>query len=82
KRGNAISNIEEAIFAVQLIARLRVEFPDLVAFKHMAVITPYRAQVRLVEEHLRVRFGEEGSSLAEVSTIDGFQGREKEVIIF
>ena len=40
----------------------------------MAVITPYAAQVRLIRETL-------DAPGVEVDSVDGFQGREKEVII-
>jgi len=41
----------------------------------LAVITPYSAQVRLLRELLK-------QSEIEVDSVDGFQGREKEAIIF
>ncbi|QDU26088.1 ATP-dependent RecD-like DNA helicase [Anatilimnocola aggregata] len=45
-----------------------------VAPSEIAVISPYGAQVRLLRELL----GEDGP---EVDTVDGFQGREKEVVV-
>lgn len=45
-----------------------------VAATEIAVIAPYAAQVRLLRNRLRV----EG---IEIDTVDGFQGREKEVVI-
>ena len=41
----------------------------------IGVITPLKAQRRVVKEKL-------GRSKVEVSTVDSFQGREKEVIVF
>ena len=41
----------------------------------IGVITPWRAQRRVVKEKL-------GRSRVEVSTVDSFQGREKDVIVF
>lgn len=48
----------------------------------IAVITPYKAQVRALQRRLR-----EDSTLGqaegiEVNTIDGFQGRERDIILF
>ncbi len=43
--------------------------------EHIAVITPYSAQVR----HLRELLGEHDN--LEVDTVDGFQGREKEAVL-
>lgn len=45
--------------------------------KHMAVITPYDAQVGLLRSMLA---GKEYDHL-EIGSVDGFQGREKEVVI-
>ena len=42
--------------------------------KHIAVISPYSAQVKYLRENLK-------SPEIEVDSIDGFQGREKEVVI-
>ena len=46
----------------------------------VAVVTPYAAQVRLIKRMTRqlVR----GPPFVEVSSVDGFQGREKEAVIF
>lgn len=44
----------------------------------IAVISPYAAQVRLLREKLERDFGESG---CDVDTVDGFQGREQEVVI-
>ncbi len=40
----------------------------------LAVIAPYDDQVELLEEEI-------GSSVVEINTVDGFQGREKDVVI-
>jgi len=42
--------------------------------EHIGVITPYQAQVRLLNRLL-------GDTGVEINSVDGFQGREKEVII-
>jgi len=45
--------------------------------KDLAIIAPYDAQVRLLRELM----AEEVAAGAEVATVDGFQGREKEAVI-
>lgn len=51
-------------------------------FDDIGVISPYRAQVALLKRELRCRFeSRKNYKQIEVSTVDGFQGREKEVII-
>jgi len=47
----------------------------------IAVVTPYTAQVRLIRRHLRSMLPL-GPPFVEVSSTDGFQGREKEAVIF
>jgi len=42
--------------------------------QHIGIITPYAAQVRLLREMLP-------DPALEIDTVDGFQGREKEVIV-
>jgi hypothetical protein len=50
----------------------------------VGVVTPYASQVRLLRRILNVprRAPADGSGVLEVSSVDGFQGREKEVIVF
>ena len=47
------------------------------------MITPYNAQLNLIKKNLRFQYPEtlNPKEKLEVSTVDGFQGREKEVII-
>lgn len=45
----------------------------------MGVLTPYAAQARALSRALR---GDPATAAAETATVDGFQGREKEVILF
>ena len=47
----------------------------------IAVVTPYSAQVRLIRRQLRSVLPQ-GPPFVEVSSTDGFQGREKEAVIF
>lgn len=47
----------------------------------IAVVTPYAAQVRLIRRQLRSMLPR-GPPFVEVSSTDGFQGREKEAVIF
>jgi regulator of nonsense transcripts 1 len=47
----------------------------------IAVVTPYVAQVKLIRRQLREMLPQ-GPPFVEVSSTDGFQGREKEAVIF
>jgi len=59
------------------LARRRVEqlLAAGIAARDIAVIAPYAAQVRHLRELIRV-------DELEIDTVDGFQGREKEAVIF
>lgn len=48
----------------------------------VAVVTPYAAQARLIRRMLRGVLQDKGPPFIEVSSVDGFQGREKEAVVF
>jgi DNA replication ATP-dependent helicase Dna2 len=48
--------------------------------KSIGLISPFRAQVRLLREQIRDRFGDEAAKI-EVDTVERFQGGEKEVML-
>jgi ATP-dependent RNA/DNA helicase IGHMBP2 len=73
--GESRRNPEEAGLVVRKVAALIAAglLPD-----QIAVISPYAAQVRLLREKLAATNDADG---VEVDTVDGFQGREQEVVI-
>jgi regulator of nonsense transcripts 1 len=48
----------------------------------IAVVTPYAAQARLIRRLTRRLTQNTGPPYIEVSSVDGFQGREKEAVVF
>ena len=80
-------NEDEALFVENLITTLMQRYPEDSVnriVKRTAVITPYAEQVRLISEKIRRLFGITDLSKPcpiEVNTVDGFQGREKDIII-
>ena len=80
-------NEEEAVFVESLISTLLKRYPtDAIEriVKRTAVVSPYSEQVRLISDRLRRMFGVTDLTKPcpiEVNTIDGFQGREKDIII-
>ena len=51
-------------------------------FNQIAVITPYSGQVALLSERINDEMDESsGKNHIEIGTVDGFQRREKEMII-
>ncbi len=69
--GSSKLNPKEADLIVELVGHI---LDAGVAPEDIAVIAPYAAQVRLVRDRLNHR-------RVEVDTVDGFQGREKEVVL-
>ena len=80
-------NEEEAAFVELLITTLMKRYPLDASnriVKRLAVVSPYSEQVRLISDRLRKLFGVTDLTSPcpiEVNTIDGFQGREKDIII-
>lgn len=74
--GDSRFNREEAEFAIQQVQKL---LEAGVAAEEIALISPYSAQVRLLRELLNTPAADELA--VEVNSVDGFQGREKEVVI-
>lgn len=79
----SLRNMSEVELIVLLVRGVITRFPRVVWNKTIGVIAPYKQQVfelgtELVrlEKELDVRLG------IEVNTVDGFQGREKDIIIY
>ncbi|GAB6099924.1 IGHMBP2 family helicase [Halanaerocella petrolearia] len=68
----SIQNSIEADLAAELVTQA---VNTGIAAKEVAVITPYKDQVDLIDQLIK-------SEQVEVNTVDGFQGREKELIIY
>ena len=67
---------------VELVRALVDGYPDLASGEKIGVISPYKAQVRNIRKRLTEALGAEKSKTVDVNSIDGFQGREKEVCVF
>ena len=75
----SLSNHAEADFVVKLFEHYK-QFHG--SGMDIGVISPYKKQVRLVRNMLQSQFGTGLKRDVEVNTVDGFQGREKEMIVF
>ncbi len=82
--GTSTYNPEEAAFVIkhlkQLINKLNSIY-SLQNFPSVAVISPYKEQIRLLKEQLTnyPELGDYGNSIS-VNTIDSFQGQERDVV--
>lgn len=72
QRNGSYRNKHEALFCVMLVR----EFRNRVKGQSIGVITPYKQQQAVLRSHLKEYQD------VEVNTVDGFQGREKDVIVF
>ncbi|KAF8885662.1 P-loop containing nucleoside triphosphate hydrolase protein, partial [Infundibulicybe gibba] len=79
-RERSRANVHEATLVADVVADLLARNPELRG-RGIGVIAPYAAQIALVQEILRSREIDGGIGV-EVCTVDGFEGREKDVIIF
>lgn len=77
--GVSKANEEEAVEVCHAVVQLLNGGQCTVS--DIAVVTPYSAQVRLIRRQLRSVLPQ-GPPFVEVSSTDGFQGREKEAVIF
>ena len=80
--GHSWANDEEAEFCVCLIQSLLKRFPKLGSDRSIGVISPYKAQVNTIRAKLGEKLGVAKARAIDVNTIDGFQGREKDVCVF
>ncbi|CAN4110627.1 unnamed protein product [Withania somnifera] len=75
-------NLEEIEFVLAMYHKLVSRYPELKSSSRLAIISPYRHQVKLLRQKFRETFGVESDKVVDINTVDGFQGREKDVAIF
>lgn len=79
--GPSVKNVEEAKYVLSLFETLIQRYPEHKS--NIGIIAPYRAQRKLLIHLFHERFGRYSAELdTEIATVDGFQGREKDIIIF
>ncbi|UIZ26508.1 hypothetical protein KXD40_002467 [Peronospora effusa] len=79
----SLRNMNEVEVVVQLVRRLAQQFPQHEWKKRIGVIAPYKQQICEVRNAMGKLEIELNCHLGiEVNTVDGFQGREKEIIIY
>ncbi|OQR90055.1 hypothetical protein THRCLA_22591 [Thraustotheca clavata] len=71
-------NLHEVDFIVNLVTKLVQSFPNYNFRGRIGIISPYKSQIHeLSTAFTRLNYRQH----VEVNTVDGFQGREKEIII-
>ncbi|MEW5304818.1 MAG: hypothetical protein WDW36_007402 [Sanguina aurantia] len=82
KGGGSAENKSEVSMVLSIYRELTAAHPHLRRSPCVAVISPYKAQVKLLKEKFKAALGEEIAKNVDINTIDGFQGREKDVVMF
>ncbi|ORX71599.1 hypothetical protein DL89DRAFT_129430 [Linderina pennispora] len=65
-----------------LVQHLCISFPSLPMKQTIGVITPYKQQKSTLVRQFQSCFGQAVTDAIEFNTVDGFQGQEKDIIIF
>lgn len=80
--GHSLYNATEADAARALVDMLLTRYPRLNFGGRIGIISPYKKQVNEVKRRLRDRYGRDILNYLDVNSVDGFQGQEKDIIIF
>lgn len=80
--GTSLSNSAEAELALHLYVSLRNVTEGLSSRSRVAIITPYSQQSSLLKRLFRNALGDDFTRFVEINTVDAFQGREANIVIF
>uniref|UniRef100_K3W9Z7 Helicase ATP-binding domain-containing protein n=1 Tax=Globisporangium ultimum (strain ATCC 200006 / CBS 805.95 / DAOM BR144) TaxID=431595 RepID=K3W9Z7_GLOUD len=79
----SLRNLNEIEFILLLVRELLRKYPEMDWRKKIGIIAPYKQQIYELGSHLsRLERDLDQCLEIEVNTVDGFQGREKEIIIY
>ncbi|KAI9032126.1 AAA domain-containing protein [Hyaloraphidium curvatum] len=80
--GHSLYNAREADAAVALVDSLLNRYLRLNFSSRIGIVSPYKKQVGEIKRRLRERYGKDVLNYLDVNSVDGFQGQEKDIIIF
>ncbi|KAL5779959.1 hypothetical protein ACOSQ2_010696 [Xanthoceras sorbifolium] len=75
------TNKNEVEFVLLLYHKLVNMYPELKSSSQIAIMSPYSGQVKEFQERFKKIFGAESQKVVDITTVDGCQGREKDVVI-
>jgi senataxin len=78
---NSFFNEEQILLIIELYKQLKEIYSIQQISERLAIISPYSNQVYRIKECLKMYEGRDTCPV-EVNTVDGFQGKEKNIIIF
>ncbi|KAK7262042.1 hypothetical protein RIF29_28370 [Crotalaria pallida] len=79
--GMSLCNEHEADAAVEVIKFLKKRYPMEYIGSRVGIITPYKSQLSLLRSRFLHAFGSSSISEIEFNTVDGFQGREVDILL-
>ncbi|CAG8434926.1 8599_t:CDS:2 [Scutellospora calospora] len=79
---NSFYNKEEANTAARLVSMLTKNFPEIDFKDRIGVITPYKRQLSEIKRLFAQKIPDDLYKKIEFNTVDGFQGKEKDIIVF
>ncbi|KAK3154928.1 hypothetical protein QOZ80_2BG0196740 [Eleusine coracana subsp. coracana] len=82
KGDRSLLNTVEVAAVVRIVQRLFKESVDTRSRVRVGVVSPYKGQVRAIQEKLGKKYEMHEGFSVKVRSVDGFQGAEEDVIIF
>ncbi|KAM0959526.1 hypothetical protein ACFX15_024098 [Malus domestica] len=79
--GLSLYNEHEADAAVELLKFFKKRYPSEFVGGRIGIITPYKSQLSLLRSRFSSAFGSSTMDDMELNTVDGFQGREVDILI-
>uniref|UniRef100_A0A0D3H8H1 Uncharacterized protein n=1 Tax=Oryza barthii TaxID=65489 RepID=A0A0D3H8H1_9ORYZ len=77
----SLCNQFEAEAALEILGFLKNRYPSEFSCRKIGIITPYRSQLSLLRSRFNSFFGPEIVAEMEINTVDGFQGREVDILV-
>lgn len=81
-RTMSLYNNTEAQLSLEIVKDLFKKFPDVNWKGKIGIISPYKEQIRVLKNMFFREFGQSINSEIDFNTVDGFQGQEKDIILF
>ncbi|KAI5813275.1 AAA domain-containing protein, partial [Pyronema omphalodes] len=78
----SLVNTDEARAALALFNRITTDFHEINFDGKIGIVTPYRQQLSELRRVFQHKYGEKILTGVEFNTVDAFQGRERDIMIF
>lgn len=81
-RTKSLSNTIECKVILEIVEDLYRKFPKIDWANRIGIISPYKEQIRLLKKTFVDKYGSLILKQIDFNTVDGFQGQEKDIILF